>query len=95
MYDLGTAEVRCFMWPEFKARRGASEVATCLAKFIEEKSNGGCKDLTLFYDNCPGTKRQPFCSIHAERNKQNTAHGQAMLNVPSERTYRERKRLCP
>ena len=52
MYDLVTAEVRCFMWPEFKARRGASEVATCLAKFIEEKSNGGCKDLTLFYDNC-------------------------------------------
>ena len=29
MYDLGTAEVRCFMWPEFKARRGASEVTTC------------------------------------------------------------------
>ena len=34
------------------------------------------------------TKPQPFCGIHAEQNKQNTEHGQAMLNVPSERTYR-------
>ena len=63
MYDLGTAEVRCFMWPEFEARRGASEVATCLAKFIEEKSNGGCKDLTLFSDNCPGQNRNRFVAF--------------------------------
>ena len=51
------------MWPEFKARRDASEVVTCLAKFIEEKSNGGCKDLTLFYDNCPGQNRNSFVAF--------------------------------
>ncbi|GFN91926.1 DNA repair protein rhp54 [Plakobranchus ocellatus] len=70
MYDLGTAEVRCFMWPEFEARRGASEVATCLAKFIEEKSKGGCRDLSLFSDNCPGQNRNRFVAfMFCETNK--------------------------
>ncbi|GFN98717.1 hypothetical protein PoB_002522300 [Plakobranchus ocellatus] len=63
MYDLGTAEVRCFMWPEFEAQRGASEVATCLAKFTEEKSKGGCKDLSLFSDNCPRQNHNRFVAF--------------------------------
>ncbi|GFO11068.1 DNA repair protein rhp54 [Plakobranchus ocellatus] len=60
MYDLGTSDVFCFMWPEYVAKRGSNEVATCLSKFIEKKAEDGCKTIEMFADNCPGQNRNQF-----------------------------------
>jgi len=63
IYDLGTSNIICFMWPEYESKRGASEIATCLAKFIEDKANHGCKELHMFADNCPGQNRNQFVAF--------------------------------
>lgn len=63
VYDLGTSNVTCFMWPEFEAKRGANEVATCLSKYIERKVESGCKTIAMFADNCPGQNRNQFMAF--------------------------------
>lgn len=60
VYDLGTSDVTCFMWPEFEAKRGSNEVATCLSRYIEKKAESGCKTIDMFADNCPGQNRNQF-----------------------------------
>ena len=57
---MGTSDVVCFMWPEYEARRGANEVATCLARYIEET---GSTDIEMFADNCPGQNRNQFVAF--------------------------------
>ena len=43
VYDLGASNVVCFTWPEFEAKRGSNEMATCLSKYMEKKAESGCK----------------------------------------------------
>ena len=55
-FDLIFKQGYCYMWDESIAKRGASEVASCIYSHI----NDHCKDcsvLSLFADNCPGQNK--------------------------------------
>lgn len=42
----------CYVWDETIAKKGASEVASCVFKFIETKVAEGYKDFRVMSDNC-------------------------------------------
>jgi hypothetical protein len=57
VYDLGTKNGYCYTWNETVAKRGGSEIASCVQSFIAEKSKAGIKDFVLFSDNFQGLNK--------------------------------------
>nr|CAI5861067.1 unnamed protein product [Callosobruchus analis] len=60
MYNLLSKECQCFMWNECIARRGSSEIGSCLLKFVEWHVQKGFKEFSFFSDNCSGQNRNKF-----------------------------------
>ena len=60
VYNLGTSDVICLMWPGFEAKRGLNEVAACLSKYIEKKAVSGCKTIDMFSNKCPVQNKNQF-----------------------------------
>ena len=65
IYDYGNKEVFCYMWPEYEAGRGSTEVASCVYKFLENKKK--CqpfiKDIDFFSDNTAAQNRNRFIAF--------------------------------
>ena len=52
-----------FFWHEGEAKRGASEIGTCLLHFLRNKSeaaNSNDLDIVLYSDNCGGQGKNKF-----------------------------------
>ena len=60
VYDLGTGDGSCYVWPEVVAQRGANEIASCLMDYIQLRAAQGTKIFELFSDNCSGQNRNRF-----------------------------------
>jgi len=60
VYDLGTGDGSCYVWPEVVAQRGANEIASCLMDYIESRAAQGTNMFELFSDNCGGQNRNRF-----------------------------------
>lgn len=60
MYDIGKKQGHCFIWHQSEAERGATEIATCLLKFIRAAHETGIKTIILYSDNCGGQNRSRF-----------------------------------
>lgn len=59
----GLGPVDCFFWHEGEAKRGASEIGTCLLKFLKKQSdiaNSDDLELVLYSDNCGGQGKNKF-----------------------------------
>lgn len=58
IYNLANRQGYCYLWDETVARQGASEVASCLYKFILENINKNSANKFIFWtDNCPGQNK--------------------------------------
>ena len=53
-FDLIQKQGYCFIWNETVAKRGASEISSCLLKLIELYCTTDNMELVLFANNCPG-----------------------------------------
>jgi len=60
VYDIGKKIAYCYTWNEREAKRGSSEIATCLLKFMKHKKENGVKDFSFYSDNCGGQNRNRF-----------------------------------
>ncbi|KAF0699609.1 Uncharacterized protein FWK35_00038188 [Aphis craccivora] len=60
VYDIGKKIGYCYTWNEREAKRGSSEIATCLLKFMKHKKENGVKDFSFYSDNCGGQNRNRF-----------------------------------
>jgi len=48
VYNLGTGDGSCYVWPEVVAQRGANEIASCLMDYIQLRAAQGTKIFELF-----------------------------------------------
>lgn len=60
VFNLASKEAFCYMWYECIAKRGSSEIGSCLLLFIEHHVQKGIKEFLFFSDNCPGQNRNKF-----------------------------------
>lgn len=57
----------CNVWPEVVARRGSSEMGSCLFKFINDQVGKGVKEFIFYSDNCTGqNKNQNLFSMYVK-----------------------------
>ena len=57
IYDLGKKDGFCYTWNETVAKRGSSEVASCILSFIAQKSKEGFSEFIFYSDNCLGQNK--------------------------------------
>lgn len=57
IHDLTNNEASMYMWHEGCASRGASEIGSCIFKYINEKVARGKTSVTAFCDSCGGQNR--------------------------------------
>ncbi|CAG4936711.1 unnamed protein product [Colias eurytheme] len=56
-YSLGQKEGTCYVWDETVAKKGATEVASCVYKYISEHRQKGILNFNFISDNCGGQNR--------------------------------------
>ena len=59
-FDLADDDVACYMWTEIEGGRGASDIASCMFHFIEQKVTSGITEFELFSDKCSGQNRNKY-----------------------------------
>lgn len=67
VYSLGDHQGTCFVWPEVDAKRGASEVATCLKLHLQSLP-AEVDHVVLYSDACGGQNRNRIiatCLLHS------------------------------
>lgn len=47
----------CFLWDETLSKRGANEIATCVARYLRDLDDRGLREVDLFSDVCGGQNR--------------------------------------
>lgn len=57
IYNIGNKECYCFFWNETISKRGASEISTCVGRYLHELDTRGIKKVRLFADGCSGQNR--------------------------------------
>ncbi|XP_022835154.1 uncharacterized protein LOC111362667 [Spodoptera litura] len=61
-YKFGDQDVDCFTWDETEGKRGSTEIATCVFKYICSKQ--GVTHVRMMSDNCGGQqKNYNFCCM--------------------------------
>lgn len=60
VYNLANGDGFCYMWYESIARRGSSEIGSCLMRFIKNNVHKGTKQFSFYSDNCAGQNRNKF-----------------------------------
>lgn len=60
VFNLASKDSFCYMWYESIAKRGSSEIGSCLILFIENQIPKGIKEFSFYSDNCPGQNRNKY-----------------------------------
>lgn len=63
LQQQGLGPVDCFFWHEGEAKRGASEIGTCILHFLKKHSdlaNSDDLEIVLYSDNCGGQGKNKF-----------------------------------
>jgi hypothetical protein len=60
VYSLGDAGVVCYMWDQTKARRGASEIGSCLLDHLKRQAEKGKTAVAIYADNCGGQNKNRY-----------------------------------
>ncbi|KAJ8685237.1 hypothetical protein QAD02_021030 [Eretmocerus hayati] len=58
IYSVGEHQGYCFVWSEYDAKKGSTEVATCVLHFIELEALAGVTD--FYCDNCAGQNKNKY-----------------------------------
>jgi len=92
VFELGTKKGNCYMWHEGVGKRGSTNIASCIWKYLTDntKSDGEGKKCVFFSDNCTGQKKQVIAALylHAVRtlNVQSSLYAIIILSVAILRT---------
>ena len=62
VYDLGTSDVRCFVWDEAMACSGACEITPRLLSFLQDLLRRG-KRVIMYFDICIGQNKRYFVTM--------------------------------
>lgn len=57
IYDLASKDCYCYTWDETQSKRGASEIASCIYRFLQVCENKGAETVDLFSDGCFGQNK--------------------------------------
>ena len=59
VFDIGKNKGHCYMWHEGVAKRGSSNISSCVWKYMSDKlkNNEPCKEFVFFSDNCSGQNK--------------------------------------
>ena len=62
VYNLGIHDIvddsaKMYVWDESVASRGATEIGSCLFRYIQQKVTSGAHTITMFSDSCGGQNR--------------------------------------
>lgn len=58
--DLVTKQGYCYNWNQTIAKRGSSEIGSCIYHYlIDDVKSTDVSTVILFSDNCPGPKQKP------------------------------------
>lgn len=57
VFNLATKDCHCYMWHESIAKRGSSEIGSCLLMFIQYHIAQGVIEFCFYSDNCAGQNR--------------------------------------
>lgn len=57
VYNLATRDCHCYTWTELDSKRGSSEIATCVFKFLQQCDTDGVESVDLFSDGCQGQNK--------------------------------------
>lgn len=60
IFNLASKKAFCYMWHECIAKRGSSEIGSCLLIFIEQEIRHGVTQFSFFSDSCPGQNRNKY-----------------------------------
>lgn len=60
VFNLATKECQCYMWYESIAKRGSSEIGSCLLLFVQSQVKNGAKEFSFYSDNCAGQNRNKY-----------------------------------
>ena len=60
LYDFGTNDGHCYVWPQTVGRRGSSEIASMVYDFLKMKSENGAQSVVLYSDKCGGQNRNKY-----------------------------------
>lgn len=60
VYDLGSSQGVCYIWNETIARRGASDISSCIFDFIKTMSDQGKKKFIFYSDNCSAQNKNRY-----------------------------------
>lgn len=60
--DIKNLQSYCYVWHEGEANRGANEIASCVWKYMEQKSQESPDDFEIIFysDNCSGQNKNKF-----------------------------------
>ena len=64
VYDYGTKNGFCYIWPEWLASRGANEIASCVVQYVTEMVNQGKRNIILYSDCCTGQNRNRYIVLN-------------------------------
>ena len=71
VFDLAKKDGYCYMWHEGVAKRGASNIASCVWKYMAANTESGqCSEFVFFTDNCGGQNKNKTMAamyLHAVR----------------------------
>ena len=59
-FDMVSRQGYCFVWDETIAKRGASEISSCLYSLFADHCTKPNKQKTMFADNCPGQNKNRY-----------------------------------
>lgn len=60
--EIQSMDTFCYLWHEGEAHRGPNEIASCILKFIQKKSEERTNDFEIIFysDNCGGQNKNKF-----------------------------------
>jgi hypothetical protein len=60
IYTMATKTGDCYVWDEVTAKKGSTEVSSCLLAFMSEQIAAGATDFSFYSDNCAGQNKNRF-----------------------------------
>lgn len=74
IYELANKDCYCYTWDQTKSKRGASEISSCIFRFLRSCDEKGAESVDLFSDGCFGQNKNsvlPAMFLYFLKNSKN------------------------
>lgn len=62
IFELSSSQGYCYTWTEEEGGKGATEISTCILKWLREKDDEGWQHIIMYSDTCGGQNRNKIVS---------------------------------